>query len=310
MSENYKRLDAVQLKIEDLLKKKSKLKKKEQKGQLDDEEEIELEGIAELLAQLKEDKDRWFKLVERENSPEETSKSFGEADSDWIASVTGINTKFRQWTSFTQELDETVFPSPGFKVSFENISKAFHMRTEAGRRIFLNLFLSDIILLPEFKNTLRIFPEIEMSVETKGPKKRKLNGKTDYTIGFGKDFDIMDNTPPRELHMVALEAKTRFGDDDLWQCVAETATLYKSRKDAKKEKCSVWGVLSNATNWKFIYIDEDGNLWRTDDYFLNIRFYNEQQVLFIYRFLYFIVSCCFKAITPHSTPNTSTEELN
>jgi hypothetical protein len=104
---------------------------------------------------------------------------------------------------FTQQLDEAVFPSPRFENSFENISKAFHMRTEAGRRIFLNLFLSDIILLPEFKNALRIFFEMEMSVETKGPKKRQLNGKTDYTIGLGKDFDIMDNTPPRELHMVA-----------------------------------------------------------------------------------------------------------
>ncbi|KAJ1341160.1 hypothetical protein BSLG_004226 [Batrachochytrium salamandrivorans] len=41
------------------------------------------------------------------------------------------------------------------------------MRTEAGRRIFLNLFLSDIVLLPAFKRSLRIFPEIEMSVESK-----------------------------------------------------------------------------------------------------------------------------------------------
>ena len=59
---------------------------------------------------------------------------------------------------------------------------------------FYDLFISDI-----FKNTLRIFPEIEMSVESSGPKKRKLNGKTDYTVGFGKDIDIFDNTPPREL---------------------------------------------------------------------------------------------------------------
>jgi len=63
MSENYKELKAVQQEIKELLKKKSKLRKKEQNGQLGDEEEIELEEIAELLAQLKEDKDRWFKLV-------------------------------------------------------------------------------------------------------------------------------------------------------------------------------------------------------------------------------------------------------
>ncbi|KAL5038725.1 hypothetical protein RTP6_005988 [Batrachochytrium dendrobatidis] len=137
-----------------------------------------------------------------------------------------MDCKYRLWTSFTSELDEAVVPSPGFQQAYENVSKTFHMRTGAGRRIFLNLFLSDIVLLPEFKNTLLIFPGIEMSVESKGPKKRRLNGKTDYTVGFGKDVDIFDNTPPRELHLVAIEAKnSSFDHEDLWQCVAETATL-------------------------------------------------------------------------------------
>ncbi|XJO77355.1 hypothetical protein BDV3_001945 [Batrachochytrium dendrobatidis] len=195
MSESYKRLDAVQQEIEDLLKKETELKKKEKKGQLTDEDEVDLEGVNKLFDDLKKARKYW-----RE--------------------------QYRLWTSFTSELDETVVPSPGFQQAYENVSKAFHMRTGAGRRIFLNLFLSDIVLLPEFKNTLRIFPGIEMSVESKGPKKRRLNGKTDYTVGFGKDVDIFDNTPPRELHLVAIEAKnSSFDHEDLWQCVAETATL-------------------------------------------------------------------------------------
>lgn len=70
--------------------------------------------------------------------------------------------------------------------------------------------------------------------------------------------------PPKELHLIAIEAKTRWGEDDYWQCVAETATLYKSRKDAEKAKCSVWGVLSNATDWQFIFIDETGFLWTSE----------------------------------------------
>ena len=311
MSENYKRLDAVQQKIEDLLKKETKLKKKQEKGQLTDEEEIDLEGVAELLTILQGREERWFKLVEQENKPEETSKSFAEADSAWIASVTKINCEYRPWTAFASELDETVIPSSGFQQAFENVSKAFHMRTEAGRRIFLNLFLSDIVLLPAFNNSLRIFPEIEMSVESTGPKKRKLNGKTDYTVGFGKNIDIFDNTPPRELHLVAIEAKnSSLDEDDLWQCVAETATLYKSRKDAHKEKCAVWGVLSNATNWKFIHIDEDGKLWRSEEYLLNLRSYNQIQVLFIYRLLHYVVKCCYESCTPNPTPASSTAELN
>ena len=311
MSEYLNELKAVQLEIKELLKKKAKFKKKEENEEITRLEEIELEGVVEELEDLKQVRKYWQGEVSKENKPEETSKSFGEANAEWIASVTGINYKYRQWTSVTSELDESVVPSSGFHEAFENVSRAFHMRTEAGRRIFLNLFLSDIVLLPEFKNTLRIFPEIEMSVESSGPKKRKLNGKTDYTVGFGKDIDIFDNTPPRELHLVAIEAKnSSMDDEDLWQCVAETATLYKSRKDAGKSKCSVWGVLSNATDWKFIYIDEDGKLWRTDKYLLNLRSYNEEQVTFIYRMLHFVVKRCFEACTPNPTPTSSSAHLN
>ena len=126
-----------------------------------------------------------------------------------------------------------------------------------------------------------------MSVESKGPKKRKLNRKTDYAVGFGKDIDIFDNTPPCELHLIVIEAKnSSFDVFDLEQCVAETATLYKSRKDARKAKCAVWGVLSNATDWKFIHIDEDGKLWRSKVFLLELRSYNQDQVFFIYRLLY------------------------
>jgi len=168
-----------------------------------------------------------------------------------------------------------------------------------------------IVLLPEFKNALRIFPEIEMSVESSGPKKRKLNGKTDYTVGLGKDIDIFDNTPPRELHLVAIEAKnSSLDEDDLWQCVAETATLYKSRKDAGKAKCAVWGVLSNANHWKFIHIDEDGKLWRSKEFLLELRSYNQDEVLFIYRLLHYVVKCCYESCTPNPTPASSSGELN
>lgn len=62
--------------------------------------------MPQLLAVLKNDEEHCFKLVEQDNQPEETSKSFGEADSVWIANVTGIDCKYRQWTSFLSELDE------------------------------------------------------------------------------------------------------------------------------------------------------------------------------------------------------------
>jgi hypothetical protein len=123
-------------------------------------------------------------------------------------------------------------------------------------------------------------------------------------------MDKFGTAPPRELHVVAVEAKTSFGDDDLWQCVAETATLYKSRKDADKRKKSVWGVLSNARLWQFIHIDEEGKLWRTDEFSLDLQAYDELKVNRIYRLLHFIVKCCHEACTPPPSTNALQESLN
>jgi hypothetical protein len=237
------------------------------------------------------------------------TKSFAEADSEWIQAVTGVNTTYRKWTGYT--IDVNIQPRPGFQTKFEEVARAFHQQNEAGRRIFLNLFLSDIILREEFGGALRIFPELQVTVvETNGPKKRKLNGITDYTVGFGKGKDIFDNTIPREVHLVAVEAKTSIGDQDLWQCVAEAASLYKTRVDAGKAKRSVWGILSNAEVWQFVLIDEDGLLWRSGPFNIDLRSYTETEVLQVYRIVHYIVKCCHEACTPPPSTASSVVSLN
>jgi hypothetical protein len=302
-------LAAVEQKIEDLVKKQTRLQKRNHQGTITDEEEIELAGIDKLLADARDSKknyDSYIKLAIKE-PPE--SKSFSEADSEWIQAVTGVNTTYRKWTGYT--VDVNIQPRPGFQTKFEEVARAFHQQNEAGRRIFLNLFLSDIILREEFGGALRIFPELQVTVvETNGPKKRKLNGITDYTVGFGKGKDIFDNTIPREVHLVAVEAKTSIGEQDLWQCVAEAASLYKTRVDAGKANKRVWGILSNAEVWQFVLIDEDGLLWQSDKFLLDLRSYYEEKVLQVYRMVYYIVKCCHEACTPPPSTASSVVSLN
>lgn len=211
--------------------------------------------------------------------------------------MTGVNTSSRRWTNYV--IDETIQPRSGFQSAFEEVSKGVHQVTEAGRRFFLNLFLLDIIHRSEFEGDLRLFPELELSVtETSGAKKRKLNGRTDYTIGFGKGKDIMSKTIPREVHLVAVEAKTNIGISDILQCVAEAATLYKICLDAGKAKKSVWGILSNAETWRFIFIDKAGVLWKTEPFIMPLEYYDESKVLMVYRMVHYIMTCCHKACTP------------
>ncbi|KAI8836347.1 hypothetical protein BC829DRAFT_426247 [Chytridium lagenaria] len=181
----FQQLAAVEREIEDLVKKKTRLQKKNLQETITDEERIELAGIDKLLADGRQQRKDYFELIKLAiNEPPEPpeSKSFSEADSEWISS------------------------KPEFKTAFERVGKAFHQHNEAGRT--------------------------GLTVETNGPKKRKLYGRTDYTVGFGKGKDMFDNTIPREVHLVAVEAKTSIGEQDLWQCVAEAASLYKIRVDA------------------------------------------------------------------------------
>jgi hypothetical protein len=309
MDSDRQRLAAFEQKMEDLVKKQTRLKKKEHRGTITEEEEIDLAGIGLLLAEAKDDKKYYHELIKLAMKDEPpVTKSFSEANSEWIEAVTGVNTAYRKWTGYT--LDVHIQPRPGFQTKFEEVAQAFHQLKQAGRRIFLNLFLSDIILRQEFGGALLIFPELQLTVESNGPKKRKLNGITDYTVGFGKGKDIIDNSIPREVNLVAVEAKTNIGEEDLWQCVAEAASLYKIRVDAAKTNKSVWGILSNAIQWQFVLIDEDGLLWRSEEFLLDLRSYNESKVLHVYRFLHYIVKCCYEAFTPPPSMTQSVLSLN
>ena len=310
MDSDRQQLAAVEQKIEDLIKKQTRLQKKDQQGTITDEEEIELAGIDKLLEKLEASAKRYFELIKLAMKDEPpVTKSFSEADSEWIQAVTGVNTTYRKWTGYT--VDVNIQPRPGFQTKFEEVARAFHQQNKAGRRIFLNLFLSDIILREEFGSALRIFPELQVTVvETNGPKKRKLHGITDYTVGFGKGKDIFDNTIPREVHLVAVEAKTSIGDQDLWQCVAEAASLYKTRVDAGKANKRVWGILSNAKQWQFVLIDEDGLLWQSEEFLLDLRSYDESKVLQVDRIVHYIVKCCHEACTPPPSMASSVVSLN
>jgi hypothetical protein len=309
MDYDRQQLAAVEQKIEDLIKQRTALKKLERKQQLTADDQEELVGLEMRLAEAKEQRKDYLgliKLAMKDEPP--VTKSFSEADSEWIQAVTGVNTTYRKWTGYT--IDVNIQPRPGFQTKFEEVAIAFHQQNEAGRRIFLNLLLSDIILREEFGGALRIFPELQVTVvETNGPKKRKLNGITDYTVGFGKGKDIFDNTIPQEVHLVAVEAKTSIGDQDLWQCVAEAASLYKTRVDAGKAKRSVWGILSNAKQWQFVLIDEDGLLWQSEEFLLDLRSYDESKVLQVYRIVHYIVKCCHEACTPPPSMASSVVSL-
>ncbi|KAI3652466.1 hypothetical protein MP228_002791 [Amoeboaphelidium protococcarum] len=277
-------LAALELEIKDVVKKQTCLQKKVQQGTITDEEEIELAGIDKLLEKLRASAKRYVSFIKLAIMEPPVFKSFSDADEEWIEAVTGVDTSYRRWTSYV--VDDSILPRPGFLTAFMEVFQGF-------------------------EGCLRLFPQLELSVtESNGVEERKLGGRTDYTIGFGKGKDILSKAIPREVHLVAVEAKTSIGLLDMLQCVAEAATLYKIRVDARKPKKSVWGILSNAETWKFIFIDEAGLLWKSDAYFMPLDCYDESKVLQVYRMVYHMIKCCHEACTPPTSTVLSVESLS
>ena len=133
MDSDRQQLAAVEQKIEDLVKKQTRLQKKDHKGTITDEEEIELAGIDKLLEKLEQQRKDYLgliKLAMKDEPPE--AMTFKDADEEWTQSVTGVDTSSRRWTSFV--VDENTQPRPGFQTAFEpiyNSSDLFYIQIQA-----------------------------------------------------------------------------------------------------------------------------------------------------------------------------------
>ena len=177
-------LKAVDLEIKTVKARKLELQKKAKRAEgLSTDEQVELEDVKETLQELQRRQKYWEDIIKitTKEEPKEESKSFREADSQWISSITSIDTNYREWKAF--HLDDSINPSEHFYSRLKQSVSLVHMKYEAGRRFVLNDFLLDILYRPEFKVSLRIFPEIRMEAsKIVGNKKRKIIGDTDYTI--------------------------------------------------------------------------------------------------------------------------------
>ena len=272
----------------------------------DASQEAELAGLKEKILNPRTQQEVFGKVIVLNAAPtHENDRNFSNVDRAFIEKVTGTNLERRPW-KILEELQGDVVPPAYFKELFESNSGAFSMCKEAGRRTVFDLFLRAVVTMSEFRSQLRIFPEFEYSVTELDVSSQPLTlpGKADYTIGHACGRDIFDKEPPKEVHLVAAEAKHDGLDDNYWQCVAQAAALHKSRKEAGKVNKNVWGILSNAALWRFIFIDDSGNRYTSKDLTLTLHEYDRDEVHTIYRCIHRIIKSCFDASPPPSPEKT------
>jgi hypothetical protein len=304
-----KKYEEITQKIEKMMDDAALLKSIEVRST---DEQTQLELLNERVAFEREKFALYSKVIsEIANVESKNSQTFLTVDKEFVVKVTGIDAggDFIPRWNIEAELLATVQPSPLFAEIFKQNSATFHMRTEAGRRTVLDLFLRDVLSREEFRRGLRIFPGLEFEVKSVSESEPlKLSGVADYTIGHHTSKGIFELDPGKELHLVAVEAKRDWAEDAYWKCVAQVAALYKSRKDAGKEKCRVWGIISNATHWKFLSINDRGVLSESREYVLELNTYCAETEV-IYRIIHRIVTLCFNTSPPSNPVENAGQRL-
>ena len=284
-----KELIAVENLIKEMDISEGKLLLTQRTRRLSSKELIQLEYIQLFLALREMNRQLLLSLLPKVYPPEDCSRSFEDADYEWTESVTGISCTYRKWIMSGSEIDQTIVPTPRSKENYLNVVNFFDLDSHASRVVLINVYLRDILFRPELENNLRVFPGIEVSVASSCGK-RRLHGRTDPAIGSS----VWDQNPASQLRFIVVEAKNNDLDwQDLCYCTAQAAALYRTYKDSGSSNCCVWGVISNASHWKFIFIDESGNLWRSNEFIVEIsRFYDELHIKMVYRILYYVITCC------------------
>ena len=193
--------------------------------------------------------------------------------------------------------------------------KGITIANEADRRIVINELLLAVVLNADFQNKLRLSCEIAAEVYGDafiGQKRKRqyLSGRVDYLVCHFRPGQPVEEVSEKEAQLVAVQAKQEWSDKSMRQCVAEAAAIHKARKVAAKQNCQVWGVLTNASLWRFVRIDGDGALFVSEQFTmaLGVSSITEQEVSKIYQLLYYVVQCAYLA-SPTTTPAESRRPL-
>ncbi len=81
-------------------------------------------------------------------------------------------------------MDDSVFPTPDFKLIFDLTYRKFNLSNEAGRRILINLFLTDVLRVGDVNDTLFVFLDQELSALDQGTESMGLIGTANFALGL------------------------------------------------------------------------------------------------------------------------------
>ncbi|KAJ3169719.1 hypothetical protein HDU87_000553 [Geranomyces variabilis] len=202
-----------------------------------------------------------------------------------------------------------VDPSPSFLDQMSRFDKWFESTADESLirskiDICLTEAMEHVARLGSNPNRLKYYGEATFRMHD--PVSRlTLNGDADYCLVWGEPGEP-DRVRLENVSLI-IEAKTTLTlAAGRKQLMTYMAIAYHARRRAKKAQAGVFGVLTNAKEWFFYRIDNEGNPSHS------LRFVHESEnqpdYAEVLRHLAFI-SAAAQALSPATTPFTSVEQL-
>ncbi|KAI8893338.1 hypothetical protein BC833DRAFT_608690 [Globomyces pollinis-pini] len=212
--------------------------------------------------------------VEEQAQEEMVSMTYGKASMPFISEATGIEDNHHSWENIP--VDTTVEVSSEFVELFKKNYSVFEFWGKASRKILIEMFLREVVA--QFPDFIIVYDN-HMTLVNEA-KKRRLNGKCDYTICHRG----LRNLP----HLVVITAEVT-NQETMLQCIGECASIYYCKKEAGMSNPKVYGIHSTGSVWKFIFIDGNGSFFISQEYYLNPENYVKEEFDLIYRLVYYVV---------------------
>lgn len=147
---------------------------------------------------------------------------------------------------------------------------------------------------------LRIFPELDMSVEITdrlSTKPVRVTGRADWAFGYGTRDTVESGTI-----LVAMEAKRRetFSEGES-QLLAYLAILRQLRIQARKTNTTVQGFFTDGERYTFMSIRNDGTVQRSHVFETDVYEPGTVQLKSIFNFIVTMLDTSSRS-TPHASP--------
>ncbi|KAJ3146977.1 hypothetical protein HDU86_008339 [Geranomyces michiganensis] len=145
---------------------------------------------------------------------------FATAELGDVLDISELTESNDSWMVSVDELPEDG-PSDWLLQSLRIFYPIWTLSSENARRTIIDLFLADVLKRDEMEGLLRVDLEVNMEHTGGRKKRRRLAGRIDYLIGHAGGKRITDYKPPKDSHLVVVEAKLEWPAQSRNQLLAE-----------------------------------------------------------------------------------------